>query len=576
MRTAWRELSRRYLALAAPRASAVELSGLQVSAPRLQDSSFRLPFLGRNSLLPNHPAVRWFSADAAGSDGIEAELASLDLSFNGETMGLVLRDLRSAGSVSEDGSIRMDSKTLNRMLETLGTNGRPEEFWRVVEIMRKKAFGITKDTYLAVSKSFEEERRVKDADLLRKTYSLNCELSKILQEIESGEFLNKEPYKTSIILPSELDTEFLEFFTRRPGKALPFLEWVEKTAPSKLNGRVYNAMARILAKKNRREFQDLLCKMRDQGHELEKKTYIEISRRFYRRKMIAESVGLYEFAMEGSEKPSQKDFLFLLKNVIVGENLDFDLITRLVQSFVAAGNSIEKSVFDRVIKSVMRLGECDKVLKAMEEGGFAADSSVHVQVVRGLSNAGRLDEARQYLINTENEDGGKGWPYLVRKYLIAGQLEQALALFKMLIEKKGGESVGRTFEALITGFCRKERSNEAQTLLKEMVTERNIRFQHITYRRLIQKLVDQGHLRVACSIMELMKGHGFPPCIDPFIKHMSKSGTVDDAMKFLKAMTVKEFPSKNVFLRVFKALLAARRRQVAHTMQPGKTPAIAA
>ncbi|KAG6525908.1 hypothetical protein ZIOFF_015881 [Zingiber officinale] len=453
MRTAWMELSRRYLALAAPRASAVELSCLQVSAPRLQDSSFRLPFLGRNSLLPNHPAGRWFSAAAAGSDGIEAELASLDLSFNGETMGLVLRDLKSAGSVSEDGNIRMDSKGLNRMLETLGTNGRPGEFWRVVEIMRKKAFGITKDTYLAVSKSFEEERRVKNADLLRKTYSLNCELSKILQEIESG-------------------------------KALPFLEWVEKTTPSKLNGRVYNAMARILAKKNRREFQDLLCNMRDEGHELEKKTYIEISQRFYRRKMIAESVGLYEFAMEGSEKPSQKDFFF-----------------------VAAGNSIKISVFDGVIKSVRRLGECAKVLKSMEAGGTTADSSVHVQVITGISNAGRLDEARQYLINTENEDDAKAWPYLVRN----------------------------TFEALITGFCRKERSNEAQTLLKEMVTERNIRFQHITYRRLIQKLVDQGHLRVACSIMELMKGHGFPPCIDPFIKHMSKSGTVNDAMKFLKA-----------------------------------------
>ncbi|XP_074590559.1 pentatricopeptide repeat-containing protein At3g02490, mitochondrial-like [Curcuma longa] len=576
MRTAWRELSRRCLARAAPRASSVELHGLQVSAPRLQDSSFRLPFLGRNSLLPNHPAVRWFSAGAAGSDGIEAELASLDLSFDGEAMGLVLRDLRSAGSVSEDGSIRMDPKAFNRMLETLGTNGRPEEFWRVVEIMRKKAFGITKDTYLAVSKSFEEERRVKDADLLRKTYSLNCELSKILQEIESGEFLNKEPYKTSIILPSELDTEFLEFFTRRPGKALPFLEWVEKAAPSKINGRVYNAMAQILAQKNRRnEFQDLFHKMRDRGHELEKKTYIEISQRFCRRKMIAESVDLYEFAMGGSEKPSPQDFLFLFKNVLVGENLDFDLITRLVHSFVDAGHSFEKSVLDGVIKSLRRLDDRDKVLKAMEEGGFAADSSVHDQVVIGLSN-------------TENQ---------VQKYVIVGQLEQALALFKTLIEKKDGKSVGRAFEALITGFCRKERSNEAQTFLKEMATERNIRFQHSTYKRLIHKLVDQGHLGVACSIMELMKGHGFPPYIDPFIKHMSKSGTVDDAMKFLKAMTVKEFPSKNVFLRVFKALLVAGRHEVAHSvlskspacvrnhadvldlfhaMKPGKAPVIAA
>lgn len=487
----------------------------------------------------------------------------------------------------------MDSKAFNRMLETLGTNGRPEAFWRVVEIMKKKAFGITKDTYLAVSKSFEEERRVKDADLLRKTYSWNCELSKIFQEIESGEFLNKEPDKTSIILPSELDTEFLEFFTRRPGKALPFLEWVEKTAPSKINGRVYNAMARILDKKNRRnEFQDLLRKMRDQGHELEKETFIEISQRFCRRKMIAESVDLYEFAMGGSEKPSLQDLLFILKNVLVGENLDYDLITRLVRSFVDAGNSFEKSVFDEVIKSVRRLGERDKVLKAMEEGGFAADSSVHDQVVMGLSNAGRLDEACQYLIDTENE----GDSYLIQKYLIAGQLEQALAFFKTLIEKKGGESVGGAFEALITGFCHKERSNEAQKFLKEMVSERNIRFQYSTYKSLIQKLVDQGHLGVACSAMELMKGHGFPPYIDPFIKHMSKSGTVDDAMKFLKAMTVKEFPSKNVFLRVFKALLVAGRHEVAHsilskspacvrnhadvldlfyTLKPGKAPAMA-
>lgn len=49
-------------------------------------------------------------------------------------------------------------------------------------------------------------------------------------------------------------------------------------------------------------------------------------------------------------------------------------------NFRSSGNGIKRMAFDGVVKSlrsVGRLGKCDKILRAMEEGGFLADASMH-------------------------------------------------------------------------------------------------------------------------------------------------------------------------------------------------------
>ncbi|RWW19108.1 hypothetical protein GW17_00016855 [Ensete ventricosum] len=580
MRNAWRNLSLRSLPRIASRGLGVSPPSLHAKVPEPQNPTFLLPFVGRIRS-PSNLAIRWFSPDPAGWDEIQAELESVDLSFNRETMDLVLRDLKCVHSASEDGRVKLNSKSYNRMLQTLGDNGRSEEFWRVVGTMRKKGFGISKATYLSVSNSFREEKMEKDVNLLDEAYSLSSgrneartacrELCKILREEEPGEILRKKLGDIDDSLLSNLVTAVLESTRRRPEKALLFMEHVEKRSSLKIDGGVYNVMARILGRKDCiNEFQDLLRKMRDQGHELELKTYIKVSHRFHQRKMIAEAADLYEFAMSGTVKPPPQDFLFLLKKIVASKDLDLDLITRVVRIFVDDGNSIKRLIFGVVLKSlrsVGRLGECDKVLKAMEQGGFAADSSAHDWVVIGLCDAGRSDGAFKYLDNIENEGYSldvNTWTYLVKKHSVAGELGEALSCFKVMIERRGGENVGCAFEELMKGYCQKDKIKDAHKVLNEMVTKRNVKPWHSTYKFLIEVFINQGYLKESFSLLPLMKSHGIPLYIDPYIRYMSESGTVDDAMGFLKAMTVKEFPSRTVFMRIFETLLKAGRHDVAH------------
>ncbi|URE35553.1 PPR repeat [Musa troglodytarum] len=579
MRNAWRILSLRSLPRIASRGPGVSPPNLPVKVPEPKNPPFLPPFVGRIRS-PSNLAIRWFSPKPAGSDEIKAELESLDLSFDRETMDLVLRGLKRVHSASEDGRVRLNSESYNRMLQTLGNNGRSEEFWRVVATMRKKGFGISKATYLSVSKSFREEKMEKDVDSLNEAYSLSSgrneaetacrDVRKILREEEPGEILRKKLYDIDDSLLSDLGAA-LESTSQHPEKALLLMEQVEKRPSLKIDGGVYNVMARILGRKDCiNEFQDLLRKMRDQGHELELKTYIKVSHGFHQREKIAAAADLYEFAMSGMVKPPPQDFLFLLKKIVASKDLDLDLITRVVRTFVDDGNFIKRSVFGGVLKSlrsVGRLGECDKVLKAMEQGGFAADSSVHDRVVIELFDAGRSDGAFKYLDNIENEGYSldvKTWTYLVKKHLEAGELEQALSCFKVMAERRGGENVGCAFDELMKGYCQKDKIKHAHKVLNEMVTKRNVKPWHSTYRFLIEMFINQGYLKESFSLLELMKSHGFPPYIDPYIRYMSESGTVDDAVGFLKAMTVKEFPSRTVFIRVFETLLKAGRHDVAH------------
>ena len=85
---------------------------------------------------------------------------------------------------------------------------------------------------------------------------------------------------------------------------------------------------------------------------------------------------LYEFAMTGANKPSGDFCVFLLRKVAIGKQLDLSLFFRVVRIFTESGNFLTNSMLVAVLKSltsVGRLGECNKVLKPMKEGGFMAN-----------------------------------------------------------------------------------------------------------------------------------------------------------------------------------------------------------
>lgn len=449
------------------------------------------------------------------------------------------------------------------MLEILGVNGRSDEFWTLAETMKGKGYGISKATFLKASESFSNAGMTKDSDRLKQVYFLNSHenlvsracpvICKILRvEDDSGEIRNKLQ-DVGVELSSDLVFAVLERIYPYPRKAIVFFQWVEGSRSIKIDARGYNSMARVLGREDCIEdFWEVLHKMRSNGYELETETYNMVLGRFLTRRMSARAVDLYEFAMGGSVKPSLRDFIYLLKKVVSSKDLNLDLISRVVRVFVDAGNSVDGSAFDAVLKSlrsVGRLGESVEVLKAMGKGGFVVDSAVYDRVV-ARCEAGSV----------------KVWTLLVQKHSEAGKPDDAVLCFCEMIDKIGGENVGFAFEALVNCLCKADKLEDAFKILKEMVTEKNLKPWHSTYKFLIESLLSEGRVKEASTIFGCMKSHGFPPFIDPFIDYISQSGSEDDAMAFLKAVTTKKFPSRGLYIRLFEALLKAGKHDLAHNV----------
>ncbi|KAJ0988201.1 hypothetical protein J5N97_006557 [Dioscorea zingiberensis] len=591
------------------------LSRIPSNSSRIQSPNLHLVLrrsllpCSHGSFLPSNPRVRSFSSDPAldwdgrdqalveifskpiGSGEIEAELEATKLSLDHEALNSVLRSVYDRPEIArkvfdwvlEKQNRVLSSKSYNLMLGILGSDGDSERFWGSVEIMKKKGYGISKGAYLKALDGFNKKGMEKDSDLLKTMYFLNSHenvvvracprVCKILREFNETEEVFKNLDDLEISLPSDLVVAVLDRICSDQKKALTFFRWAEGKPSFRVDGSVYNALARVCGREDcMEEFRIILQRMRNEGYGMEKETYVKVSHRFYNRKMIVEAVELFEFAMHGSEKPQHSDLLLLLRKIAVSKDLDMDLVSKAVRVYKNAGQSVKGSVFSGVLKSlasVGKLGGCSEVLKAMEVGGFVPDVTIHNQVVIGLCNAGELDKALEYLDGMEKSGhtaDTKSWVSLIQKHCKAGELDKGLSCLHKMVDIRGGENVGSPIEVLVNSYCHNNKFDTALKTLKEMVVKKQVQPWHCTYKFLIEKLISQGKLREASSLLGLMKTHGFPPYIDPFIGYFSKSGTVDDAMVFLKAMTVQEFPSKTVFLRMFETLLKAGRHEVAYDL----------
>ncbi|XP_077237552.1 pentatricopeptide repeat-containing protein At3g02490, mitochondrial-like [Tasmannia lanceolata] len=535
---------------------------------------------------PDHVLFHDIFSKTSSFDDVKNAFESLNLPLDHETVLLVLRNLDGSPKVAQrffdwvletdDG--KLSSKSYNLMLGFLGGKDHVKEFWDLFVVMKKKGYGISKYTHNKVSESFSEEGMVSDLDRLKEVFTLRsmedsterlCSMvCKIIREGEWGEEIQKKLEDLDVVLSSNLILMVLPRLDVCPMKALMFFRWVEENRSLKHDAKTYNAMARLLVREDCiGEFWAAVNEMMNARLEMEMSTYIMASGWFYKRKMVKEAVDLYEFMMEGSDKPPVQDCLFLLRKIVSCKETDMDLFSRVISIFAAGGNILTKSTFDGVLKSLTgagKLGECDGILKAMEKGGFVANSSVHSQVVLGLCKAESLDEACKFVDGCNS--GIKPWESLIQGLCGATAVDMASSWFQKMVDRESAAKVGCAFEVLVKRFCHQDRPQDACKILSEMVDGKQLQPWHTTYKILIEKLLGEGFLKEALSLLGLMKKDGFPPFIDPFIVYISKSGSEDDAMSFLKAMTVKRFPSTTVFLRIFEAILRAGRHNVAHNL----------
>lgn len=467
------------------------------------------------------------------------------------------------------------------MLRVLGTNGFVDEFWDLVCTMKRKGYGISRYVRERVLECFEKGGMDGDAVKLKalfgsdnnnNTVERNCSrVCRIVRNNVWSDDVERQIRDLNVGFSSELVRLVLESLGSEPSKALIFFRWVEESGMFKHDGCTYNAMARVLGREDSIDrFWKLVGDTRSAGCEMEVETFVKVLGRFCKRKMIKDAVELYEFAMAGANKPySQQCCTFLLRKVVASKELDMDLFSRVLKVFTGSGNALTDSMADAVLKSltsVGRIGEWNKVLNEMEACGFVASGNLQRKIAFRLGANGNKEQANEFVKRIDASGSipdHKMWESLVEGHCVAGNLDKALDSFKEMVEKEGVESAGYTFDLLMNSYCQMNRAIDGCKILCRLVNEKEFKPRHSTYKLLVTKLLVQGGFADALNILGLMRTHGFPPFTDPFVEHISKRGSGDDAVMFLKAMTSKRFPSTSVYLRMFEAFFEHGRHEEA-------------
>ncbi|KAK8330223.1 hypothetical protein V6Z11_A11G381500 [Gossypium hirsutum] len=524
----------------------------------------------------------------SGKDDIRRELEFNSVVFSHEMVLKVLKNVESSPDVAirffdwvlETNGEKLSSKSYNRMLGILGVNGLIEEFWGLVDVMKKKGYGISGAVRDRVALKFEREGLESDLERLKGVFasgsvdnSIENVCSRVCKIIKSelwGDDVENRLLNLNVTFSNDLVKMVLEYLASEPAKPLIFFRWIEERGLVKHDGQSYNAMARTLGREDCIDrFWKVVDEMRSLGYEMEMETYTKVFEHFCKKKMIKEAVDLYEFAMAGSNKPSTSSCTFLLKKLAVSKQLDMRLFSRVVKTFVENGNVLTDSMVDSVLKSltsVGRLREYNKVLKVMQENGFITSGNLQSKITFRLASAGKKDEASEFIASNTDLDH-KAWASLIEGCCAAGDLETASTYFENMVEKNGVSHASYAFNWLVYSYCSRKRAKDACKLLHKYVSENQLKPWHDTYKELIRKLLAQDGFKDALSLFDLMKNDGFPPFIDPFIEYVSRrSGSSDDAIAFLKSMTSQRFPSMSVVLRVFEAFFKASRQNEAQDL----------
>ncbi|GMH27250.1 hypothetical protein Nepgr_029093 [Nepenthes gracilis] len=621
MRNQWRLLLRRYSTISAATISKpLSLHQVHATSPpppplaTLSLSSLGRPLTNCPLLLPSpfqNPTPRCFSSELAlddklsdysviinifsksiSSDEIQQELESNNIIISHESVLNVLRNLESSPVTAvkffdwvlkREGE-RLSSKSYNLMLGILGVNGYVKEFWDMVETMKKKGYGVSKGAFTKVSEYFENVGLESDLEKLRGLFAsksleddsvekVSYRICKIVRQEVWDEDVEKKIKELNVALSSDLVKMVLENLQQDPTKASIFFRWVEESGLFNHDEWTYNSMAVILGREDCIDrFWNVVNQMRNAGHEMEMGAYVKVMSRFIKRKLMKDAVELYEFAMGGKTKPSDRDFTFLLKKIVVGKELDTELIFKLVKIFKDSGNVLTNSTMNSVLKSLTSVGrikDCNKIMDFMMEGGLRPSASLQRKTAILLSTSGSNDEPSKFIENLEAfgcTPGFETWTSLVEGHCLAGNLDIASECLQKLIEKDGVSSAGYALQVLVSSYCSKNRAAEACKLLCDMVRVKGLKPSHLTFKTLINNLLVQGAFKDALDLLPVMKDQGFPPYLDALIEYISKHGNADDAIIFLKAMTTKKFPSTAVFLRIFEAFFMARRLREAQNL----------
>ncbi|KAK2409214.1 hypothetical protein P8452_70786 [Trifolium repens] len=514
------------------------------------------------------------------SEELEKNLENCRESLTHETVVYVLKRLDKNPEkvftffkwVSEKEWFMASSSVYSLVVRVLASNKKMKEFWIILRTMKEKGFYLDGETHLTISNGFKKEKMNSDVVALSHFYkgmlqqnAMESVVTKVIDIISGSEWdddsVENELAKVKIQFSDNFVIRVLKSLRDSPLKAYKFFHWVGKHSGYQQNTVIYNAVARVLARTDSiEEFWSVFEEMKSVGHELDLDTYIKISRQFQKSRMMEDAVKLYELMMDSSYKPSVSDCIMLIKSLSASDKPNLDLVSRVAKKFESTGYTLSKAVYDgihRCLTSVGNFDEAEKIVETMKNAGYEPDNITYSQTVYGFCKLGRFEEARKVIDELQQAHGYgpdlKTWTILIQWYCRAGELDEALlSLYKMM--ETSCKPDADLLEVLVDGFITQKRIDGAYKLLLEISGTCRICPWQATFKKLIDSLLGVRKFEEALDLLRLMKTKQYPPYHVPFVSHISKFGTMEDAAEFLKVLAMKNYPSQKVYLQVFESL----------------------
>ncbi|KAE8701114.1 Myosin-H heavy chain isoform 1 [Hibiscus syriacus] len=272
--------------------------------------------------------------------------------------------------VLETDGERLSSKSYNRMLGILGVNGLVEEFWGLVDVMKKKGYEVSGAVRDRVALTFEKEGLESDLEKLRRVFASGL----------TDNSVEKVCSRMCKIIKNQLWGDDVEERLLDLNRGLV-----------KHDERSYNAMARSLGKEDFIDrFWKVVDEMRSFGYEMEMETFTMCFEHFCKRKMIKEAIDLYEFSMAGSHKTTMSCSTFLLKKLVE-------------HRFDASGNLKSKITFS--LASTGKKEEAVEFIDRVEASNTNLDPKAWVSLIEGCCAAGDLETSSTHLKNMVEKEG---------------------------------------------------------------------------------------------------------------------------------------------------------------------------
>ena len=521
------------------------------------------------------------------SEELESELEKSSSVLTHETVVYVLRKLDKDPQrawdffnwVTEKKKFSPSYAIYSVILRSLVQGKSMKQFWVTIRKMKEQGFYIDKETYLTILGIFKKGKMASEDVAFTHFYNRMLQenamdevVKKVVELVTMSVWsskVEKELGELKISFSDNFVLHVLKEIRGNPSKALRFFQWFGEQPGYEHSTVTYNVIARVLGRDDSiGEFWSMVEEMKSKGYEMDIDTYIKISRQFQKNKMLEDAVKLYEMMMDGPYKPSVQDCTMLLQSLSLSRNPDLELVFRVTKKYEAVGNPPCKAVYDGIHRSLTSVGwfdEADKIMESMRSAGCEPDNITYSQLVYGLCKARRLEEASKVLDDMEAcgcVPDIKTWTILIQGHCLVNEVDKALICFAKMLEKNC-DADADLLEVLLNGFLNQKRIDGAYKFLVEMVNRTRLVPWQATYKLMINKLLGVRKLEEALNLLHLMRKQNYPPFPEPFIKYVSKYGTVDDAVEFLKALSWKKYPSQSAYVHVFESFFQEGRESEA-------------